>query len=135
MTALLPSLRIFLPPPTTTFNAQNGTFFLGLFQVFVARANKEAGHIHNRTSRMALAPLVFVLVRVCNRLCLHQSDQPIQLALPYGSIVGYHIGKRFVNYKSANFIVCSGKMRLCMVSYIKCGWGERNHGRLCHSLL
>ena len=34
------------------------------------RANKKAGHIHNRTSRAALAPLVLVLVCVCNRLSL-----------------------------------------------------------------
>lgn len=60
-------------------------------------AKKEAGCIHNRTSRTALAPLVFVLVCVCNRLYLYQSDQPIQLALPCGSIVEYHMELMFVN--------------------------------------
>ena len=37
-------------------------------------AKKEAGCTHNRTSRTALDPLVFVLVCVCNRLYLYQSD-------------------------------------------------------------
>ena len=69
-------------PPTTTFNAQNGTFSWAFFKFFVARANKKANHIHNRTSRTAFAPLVFILVCVCNRLLLFQSVQPIQLALP-----------------------------------------------------
>ena len=31
----LPSLRILLPPPTTTFNAQNGTFSWAIFKNFV----------------------------------------------------------------------------------------------------
>jgi hypothetical protein len=79
---VLPPLKIFLPPPTTTFNAQNGTFSWAFFKFFVARANKKANHIHNRTSRTAFAPLVFILVCVCNRLLLFQSVQPIQLALP-----------------------------------------------------
>jgi hypothetical protein len=79
---VLPPLKIFLPPPTTTFNVQNGTFSWAFFKFFVARANKKANHIHNRTSRTAFAPLVFILVCVCNRLLLFQSVQPIQLALP-----------------------------------------------------
>ena len=81
--SVLLSLRLFLLSPTTTFNARNGTFFLSHFQKsYSPLANKETGYIHNRTSRTAQAPLVFVLVCVCNRLCLYQSDQPIQLALP-----------------------------------------------------
>ena len=36
-------------------------------------AKNEAGCIHNHTSRTAPAPLVFVLVCVCNRLYLFQS--------------------------------------------------------------
>ena len=80
---VLPSRRIFIPSPTTTFGAQNGTFSLSHFQKFCSpRANKETGYIHNHTSRTAYAPLVFVLVCVCNRLLLFQSVQPIQLALP-----------------------------------------------------
>jgi hypothetical protein len=57
-------------------------FSWGIFKFLGSRANKKASYIHNRTSKTALAPLVFVLVCVCNRLYLYQSDQPIQLALP-----------------------------------------------------
>ena len=32
----------------------------------VVKGKKEVSHIHNRTTRMALTPLVFVLVCVCN---------------------------------------------------------------------
>ena len=52
---VLPSRRIFIPSPTTTFGAQNGTFSLSHFQKFCSpRANKETGYIHNLTSRTAL---------------------------------------------------------------------------------
>ena len=76
------------------FQCPKRNFFLEVFQKFCfPRANKETGYIHNRASRTILAPLVSVLVCVCNRLYLYQSDQPIQLALPYESVVGYHMGK------------------------------------------
>ncbi len=47
----------------------------------------------------------------------------IQLAHLHGSIV-YHIELMFVNGISADFIDCSGKMRLCMVSFRKSNWGN-----------
>ncbi len=46
------------------------------------KANKEAGYIHNRTSRTALAPLVSVLVCVCNRLSLFQISVAYSVGTP-----------------------------------------------------
>lgn len=52
----------------------------------VVRDKKEASYIHNRTSRMALTPLVFVLVCVCNWPLLFDQYSLIQLALPCGRL-------------------------------------------------
>ena len=47
----------------------------------------------------------------------------IQLAHLHGSIV-YNTELMFVNGISVDFIDCSGKMRLCMVSFRKSNWGN-----------
>ena len=47
----------------------------------------------------------------------------IRLAHLHGSTV-YHIELMFVNGILADFIDCSGKMRLCMVSCRKSNWGN-----------
>ena len=47
----------------------------------------------------------------------------IQLAHLHGSIV-YHAELMCVNGISADVIDCSGKIRLCMVSYRKSNWGN-----------
>ncbi len=67
------------------------------------KANKEAGYIHNRTSRTALAPLVSVLVCVCNRLSLFQIS------------VAYSVGPQLYYSLSYGTDVCQ---------VIKCTYGK-----------
>ena len=66
----------------------------------VVIGKKEADYIHNRTSRMALVPLVSILACVCNRLKCR-----IQLSYQIG-ILAYHIELMFVKTQNSDFHAC-----------------------------